>query len=195
MYLMFMFTINIGRGLHRFLRQPGRGPAGGRAGQLDARSGWPEWLVVPLADGVGGGLQVVATFIPIITCLYLFLSVLEDSGYMARAAFVMDRFMRSIGLPGKAFVPMIVGFGCNVPAVMATRTLEDPRERRLTMLMNPFMSCGARLPVYALFAAAFFPSQGQNLVFGLYLIGITGGGAHRADHDPHPACRRAAPAS
>jgi ferrous iron transport protein B len=115
---------------------------------------------------------VVATFIPIITALYLFLSVVEDSGYMARAAFVMDRFMRSIGLPGKAFVPMIVGFGCNVPAVMATRTLENDRERKLTILMNPFMSCGARLPVYVLFATAFFPQSGQNLVFGLYLIGI-----------------------
>ncbi|MEN8168307.1 MAG: ferrous iron transport protein B, partial [Pseudomonadota bacterium] len=132
----------------------------------------PDWLVVLLADGAGGGVQVVATFIPIITALYLFLSVVEDTGYMARAAFVMDRFMRSIGLPGKAFVPMIVGFGCNVPAVMATRTLESERERKLTILMNPFMSCGARLPVYALFAAAFFPANGQNLVFSLYLIGI-----------------------
>jgi ferrous iron transport protein B len=115
---------------------------------------------------------VVATFIPIIACLYLFLSALEDSGYMARAAFVMDRTMRSIGLPGKSFVPLIVGFGCNVPAVMATRTLENVRERKLTILMNPFMSCGARLPVYALFAAAFFPAHGQDLVFALYLIGI-----------------------
>ena len=91
---------------------------------------------------------------------------------MARAAFVMDKFMRYMGLPGKAFVPMIVGFGCTVPAVMATRTLENEQDRRLTMLMNPFMSCGARLPVYVLFAAAFFPTNGQNLVFGLYLIGI-----------------------
>ena len=125
----------------------------------------------------GGGFQVeiilprVATFIPIITALYLFLSAIEDSGYMARAAFVMDRFMRSIGLPGKAFVPLIVGFGCNVPAVMATRTLENERERKLTILMNPFMSCGARLPVYALFVAAFFPTNGQNLVFALYDLG------------------------
>jgi ferrous iron transport protein B len=172
MYLMFMFTINIGGAFIDFFD----GVAG--AIFVDALGGWmrslgtPEWLVMPLADGVGGGIQVVATFIPIITCLYLFLSILEDSGYMARAAFVMDRFMRTIGLPGKAFVPMIVGFGCNVPAVMATRTLENPRERRLTILMNPFMSCGARLPVYALFAAAFFPTNGQNLVFGLYLIGI-----------------------
>jgi ferrous iron transport protein B len=117
-------------------------------------------------------VQVVATFIPIVGFLFLFLSALEDSGYMARAAFVMDRFMRMIGLPGKSFVPMIVGFGCNVPAIMATRTLESRRDRILTNLMNPFMSCGARLPVYALFAAAFFPTGGQNRVFGLYLLGI-----------------------
>lgn len=172
MYLMFMFTINIGGAFIDFFD----GVAGALfvdgLGRLMAGMGASDWLVVLLANGAGGGLQVVATFIPIITCLYLFLSFLEDSGYMARAAFVMDRFMRAIGLPGKAFVPLIVGFGCNVPAVMATRTLENERERKLTILMNPFMSCGARLPVYALFAAAFFPTNGQNLVFGLYLIGI-----------------------
>ncbi len=172
MYLMFMFTINIGGAFIDFFD----GVAGALFvdgfGQILAWMGAPQWLVVLLADGAGGGLQVVATFIPIIACLYLFLSILEDSGYMARAAFVMDRFMRAIGLPGKAFVPLIVGFGCNVPAVMATRTLENERERKLTILMNPFMSCGARLPVYALFAAAFFPNNGQDLVFGLYLIGI-----------------------
>jgi len=173
MYLMFMFTINFGSAFIDFFD----GVAG--AIFVDGLGSWlrglavPEWLVFLVADGAGAGLQVVATFIPIIACLYLFLSVLEDSGYMARAAFVMDRLMRTIGLPGKAFVPMIVGFGCNVPAVLATRTLENPRERKLTVLMNPFMSCGARLPVYALFAAAFFPTHGQNLVFGLYLIGIT----------------------
>ncbi len=132
----------------------------------------PEWLRVLLANGLGGGIQTVATFIPIIGFLFLFLSFLEDSGYMARAAFVMDRFMRGVGLPGKSFVPLIVGFGCNVPAVMATRTLESRRDRLMTMAMAPFMSCGARLPVYALFAAAFFPSGGQNLVFLLYLVGI-----------------------
>jgi ferrous iron transport protein B len=172
MYLMFMFTINIGGAFIDFFDIL----AG--AVFVDGLGGWlrtlgtPEWLAVLLADGAGGGIQVVATFIPIIACLYLFLSILEDSGYMARAAFVMDRFMRTIGLPGKAFVPMIVGFGCNVPAVMATRTLENERERKLTILMNPFMSCGARLPVYVLFAAAFFPANGQNLVFALYIIGI-----------------------
>ncbi|MET0010055.1 MAG: Fe(2+) transporter permease subunit FeoB, partial [Candidatus Thiodiazotropha sp. 6PLUC4] len=172
MYLMFMFAINIGGAFIDFFD----GVAGALFvdgfGHLLASINVPQWLVVLLADGAGGGIQVVATFIPIITALYLFLSVVEDSGYMARAAFVMDRFMRSIGLPGKAFVPMIVGFGCNVPAVMATRTLESDRERKLTILMNPFMSCGARLPVYVLFAAAFFPQSGQNLVFSLYLIGI-----------------------
>jgi ferrous iron transport protein B len=172
MYLMFMFAINIGGAFIDFFD----GVAGAifvdGFGELMRSLGLPEWLIVLLANGAGGGIQVVATFIPIITALYLFLSVVEDSGYMARAAFVMDRFMRSIGLPGKAFVPMIVGFGCNVPAVMATRTLESERERKLTILMNPFMSCGARLPVYVLFAAAFFPTNGQNLVFGLYLIGI-----------------------
>ena len=172
MYLMFMFTINIGGAFVDFFD----GVAGAffvdGLGELLSAVGAPDWLRVLLADGIGGGLQVVATFIPIITGLYLFLSALEDSGYMARAAFVMDRFMRSIGLPGKAFVPLIVGFGCNVPAIMATRTLENVRERKLTILMNPFMSCGARLPVYVLFAAAFFPDNGQNLVFSLYLIGI-----------------------
>ena len=173
MYLMFMFTINIGGAFVDFFD----GVAG--AIFVDGFSsvlediGIPALLRVILANGLGGGIQIVATFIPIISALYLFLSAVEDSGYMARAAFVMDRFMRSIGLPGKAFVPLIVGFGCNVPAVMATRTLENERERKLTILMNPFMSCGARLPVYALFVAAFFPSNGQNLVFLLYLIGIT----------------------
>lgn len=172
MYLMFVFTINIGGAFIDFFD----GVAGAffvdGLGELMTGWGLPQWLVVILANGLGGGVQVVATFVPIITALYLFLSALEDSGYMARAAFVMDRAMRAIGLPGKAFVPLIVGFGCNVPAIMATRTLEDERERRLTILMNPFMSCGARLPVYVLFAAAFFPDNGQNLVFLLYLLGI-----------------------
>ncbi len=172
MYLMFLFTINFGGAFIDAFDGVAAALFVDGFGALLTAAGAPDWLRLLLADGIGGGIQVVATFIPIITCLYLFLSFLEDSGYMARAAFVMDRFMRGIGLPGKAFVPMIVGFGCNVPAVMATRTLENERERKLTILMNPFMSCGARLPVYVLFAAAFFPSNGQNLVFALYLIGI-----------------------
>ena len=172
MYLMFMFTINIGGAFIDFFDLTVGAVTVDGLGAWLTGIGAPDWVRVFLADGIGGGIQVVSTFIPIIACLYLFLSVLEDTGYMARAAFVMDRAMRTIGLPGKAFVPMIVGFGCNVPAVMATRTLENQRERKLTILMNPFMSCGARLPVYALFAAAFFPANGQNLVFLLYLIGI-----------------------
>jgi ferrous iron transport protein B len=132
----------------------------------------PVWLVTLIADGVGGGIQTVATFIPVIAALYLFLAALESSGYMSRAAFVLDKVMQKIGLPGKAFVPLVLGFGCNVPSIMATRTLDQERERKLAASMAPFMSCGARLPVYALFAAAFFPDSGQNVVFALYLLGI-----------------------
>nr|VFK18852.1 MAG: ferrous iron transport protein B [Candidatus Kentron sp. LPFa]VFK33322.1 MAG: ferrous iron transport protein B [Candidatus Kentron sp. LPFa] len=172
MYSMFMFTINLGSAFIDFFDQFVGVLLVDGLGALASSMGSPAWLTTLVANGIGGGIQVVATFIPIIGFLYLFLSVLEDSGYMARAAFVMDRFMRAIGLPGKSFVPMIVGFGCNVPAIMSTRTLENHRDRILTIMMNPFMSCGARLPVYALFGAAFFPVGGQNLVFGLYLIGI-----------------------
>jgi ferrous iron transport protein B len=131
-----------------------------------------EIIVTLLAQGVGGGITLVATFIPVIGFLYLCLSVLEDSGYMSRAAFVIDRAMSGIGLPGNAFVPLIVGFGCNVPAVMAARSLGRDSDRLMTIAMAPFMSCGARLTVYALFAAAFFQENGQNIVFGLYLLGI-----------------------
>ena len=172
MYLMFMFTINIGGAFIDFFDQAAAALVVDGFGAVLAGLGAPEWLNVLLAKGIGGGLQTVATFIPVIGFLYLFLSVLEDSGYMARAAFVMDRFMRWVGLPGKSFVPLIVGFGCNVPAIMATRTLEHRRDRLMTIAMAPFMSCGARLPVYVLFAAAFFPQGAQNVVFGLYLIGI-----------------------
>lgn len=132
----------------------------------------PEFLRVLLAEGIGGGIQTIATFIPPIFFMFLCLALLEDSGYMARAAFVMDRFMRVIGLPGKAFVPMLIGFGCNVPAIMATRTLDDQRDRIMTVMMNPFMSCGARMPVYALFVAIFFPDNGGVIIFALYMIGI-----------------------
>ena len=172
MYGMFMLTINVGGAFVDFFDQAvGALLVEGVTHWLAAWQ-WPEWIIFLLAQGLGSGVQVVATFIPIVGMLFLCLSFLEDSGYMARAAFVMDRAMRFVGLPGKSFVPMIVGFGCNVPAIMATRTLEKPRDRILTNLMNPFMSCGARLPVYALFAAAFFPHNGQNIVFALYLIGI-----------------------
>jgi len=172
MYLMFMVTINLGGAFIDFFDIfAGTIFVDGLGTWLSAM-GIPDWINAILSGGLGGGIQTIATFIPPIGFMFLCLSFLEDSGYMARAAFVMDRLMRVIGLPGKSFIPMLVGFGCNVPAIMATRTLENQRDRTLTIMMNPFMSCGARLPVYALFAAAFFPVGGQNLVFGLYLIGI-----------------------
>lgn len=172
MYAMFMFVINFGGAFIDFFDIFAGTVFVDGFGHLLNALGAPQWLVTILAGGLGGGIQTIATFIPPIGFMFLALSFLEDSGYMARAAFVMDRFMRFIGLPGKSFVPMLVGFGCNVPAIMATRTLETERDRTLTIMMNPFMSCGARLPVYALFAAAFFPVGGQNIVFLLYLLGI-----------------------
>jgi ferrous iron transport protein B len=172
MYLTFMFTINLGGAFIDFFDiAVGAIFVDGTTVLLNSFNA-PAWLIGILATGIGGGLQTVSTFIPPIGFMFLALAVLEGSGYMARAAFVMDRFMRMLGLPGKSFVPLLVGFGCNVPAIMATRTLENQRDRTLTIMMNPFMSCGARLPVYALFAAAFFPVGGQNVVFLLYLAGI-----------------------
>lgn len=171
MYLMFMFSINIGSAFIDVF-DIGVGAILVDGGHYLLDNHLPVWLVTVLADGLGGGIQTVATFIPVIACLYLFLSLLESSGYMARAAFVLDKVMQKIGLPGKAFVPLILGFGCNVPAIMATRTMDQERERKLSAAMAPFMSCGARLPVYTLFAAAFFPSSGQNVVFSLYILGI-----------------------
>jgi len=170
MYLLFMLAINVGGAFIDFFDLSAaallvEGPKAWLAGA-------PEWLLFLLADGIGAGIQLVLTFVPVIAALYLFLAILEESGYLSRAAVVSDRVMRAAGLPGKAFVPMVVGFGCNVPAVYATRVLERRRDRILATLMTPFMSCGARLPVYALFAAAFFPVGGQNVVFALYLIGI-----------------------
>jgi len=171
-YLVFMFTINLGGAFIDFFDILAGAIFVDGVGWLLSLVSAPEWLSVIIASGIGSGLQTVATFIPPVGFMFIALSILEDSGYMARAAFVMDRLMRSVGLSGKSFIPMLVGFGCNVPAIMATRTLENERDRLLTIMMNPFMSCGARLPVYALFAAVFFPSGGQNLVFLLYLIGI-----------------------
>ena len=171
MYLMFMFAINVGSAFIDFFDiSVGAVLVDGGHYLLDEHL--PIWFVTLLADGIGGGIQTVATFIPVIACLYLFLAVLESSGYMSRAAFVLDKVMQKVGLPGKAFVPLVLGFGCNVPSIMATRTLDQERERKLAASMAPFMSCGARLPVYALFAAAFFPQNGQNIVFALYLLGI-----------------------
>ncbi len=172
MYLVFAITINVGGPFIDFFD----GLCGtifvDGFGHLLQMMHTPDWAVAILAEGIGGGIQTVSTFIPPIFFIFLCLSFLEDSGYMSRAAFVMDHFLRTIGLPGKAFIPMLVGFGCNVPGIMATRTLESRRDRILAILMNPFMSCGARLPVYTLFAAAFFPQRGGVVIFGIYMIGI-----------------------
>jgi len=172
MYLMFTVAINLGAVFIDFFDILFGAIFVTASEQLLQALGLPLWLVVLLSQGLGGGIQLVATFIPVIGFLFLCLSVMEDSGYMARAAFVIDRLMIGIGLPGSAFVPLIVGFGCNVPAVMATRTLSKEEDRLMTIAMAPFMSCGARLTVYALFAAAFFKGNGQNIVFLLYLLGI-----------------------
>ncbi len=172
MYLLFVFAINFGGAFQDFFDIGSQTLFVDGFDYLFSKLGAPVWLTALLANGVGKGINTTITFIPVIGSMFLFLSLLEDSGYMARAAFVIDRFMRALGLPGKAFVPMIVGFGCNVPAVMGARTLENKRDRILTIMMTPFMSCGARLAIYAVFTAAFFPRGSQNVVFALYLSGI-----------------------
>ncbi len=172
MYAIFWATMSIGGAFTEFFEILFGTIFVDGFGYLLDNLGPPAWLTTILAGGLGAGIQTVATFIPIIFTMFLMLSLLEDSGYMARAAFVMDRFLRMLGLPGKAFVPLLVGFGCTVPAVMATRTLEHKKDRYLTVFMAPLMSCGARLPVYALFGAAFFGARAGNVVFSIYLAGI-----------------------
>ncbi|MDL2244519.1 ferrous iron transport protein B [Parabacteroides sp. OttesenSCG-928-J18] len=125
-----------------------------------------------LVDGIIGGVGGVIVFLPNILILYLFISFMEDSGYMARAAFIMDKIMHRMGLHGKSFIPLIMGFGCNVPAIMATRTIESRNSRMITMLVNPLMSCSARLPVYVLLAGAFFPKHAGAVLFSMYITGI-----------------------
>ncbi len=123
-------------------------------------------------DGVFAGVGSVLSFLPIIVVLFFFLSILEDTGYMARVAFVMDQLLRKIGLSGRSIVPMLIGFGCSVPAIMSTRTLASERDRRMTILLTPFMSCSAKIPIYAVFSAAFFPQAAPLVMIGLYLLGI-----------------------
>jgi len=172
MYLMFLLAINIGGALQPLFDVGSVAIFIHGLQWLGYTLHLPEWLTIFLAQGLGGGINTVLPLVPQIGMMYLFLSFLEDSGYMARAAFVMDRLMQALGLPGKSFVPLIVGFGCNVPSVMGARTLDAPRERLMTIMMAPFMSCGARLAIFAVFAAAFFGQQGALAVFSLYLLGI-----------------------
>ena len=172
MYFMFWFSIVVGGAFIDFFDLSFGTVFVDGFGQLLSSIGSPQWLIAILAGGVGAGVQTVSTFVPIIFSMFLMMSILEDSGYMARAAFIMDRFMNMIGLPGKSFVPMILGFGCSVPAVLATRTLDSKKDRIMSIFMIPFMSCGAKLPVYVLFAAIFFPERSGILVMSLYLAGI-----------------------
>ncbi|MEG0774789.1 ferrous iron transport protein B [Clostridium sp.] len=132
-----------------------------------------DWFKSLIIDGIIGGVGSVIVFLPIILALFLGITFLEDSGYMARAAFIMDKLMRKLGLSGKAFIPLIMGFGCSVPGIMAARTLESEKDRKLTSLILPFMSCNARLPVYGLFTAALFSANEALVIFGLYLLGIS----------------------
>ena len=173
MWLVFQFTANVSAPLLDWVDSVVTGPVArwtmALLGALGLGGTWVESLAV---DGVIAGVGGVLVFVPVLMTLYLAIAVLEDSGYMARAAFVMDRVMRALGLHGKSFLPLLVGFGCNVPAVYATRTLENERDRKLTGFLATFMSCGARLPVYVVFGAAFFGAQAGQLAFSLYLVGI-----------------------
>ena len=165
MYGVFQFTFTLSGPLMNWIDAG----FGWLAEQASGVGGWPGSL---LADGIIGGVGSVLVFIPPIFLLFIALAILEDCGYLARAAFIMDRMMHKIGLHGRSFIPMLLGFGCNIPAIMATRTIENPRDRLTTILINPLMSCGARLPIYILLAAAFFTAYQGLVIFSMYAIGI-----------------------
>ncbi len=173
MYLVFSVTTGVSGAFLDWIDATMGGPvthlARALLGAVGLGGTWVEGLVV---DGVLVGVGTVLAFLPVLLSLYVALGILEDSGYMARAAFVMDRAMRAVGLPGKSFLPLLVGFGCNVPGVYATRTIDGERSRLRTGLLVPFMSCGARLPVYVLVAAALFPRRGGLVVLAMYLLGL-----------------------
>lgn len=172
MLLIFFLTFNVlGAPLQELL---GQGIDGVTAGidQLMQQSHVSPLLRSLVVDGICVGVGSVLSFLPIIVLLFFFLSILEDSGYMARVAFVMDKLLRKIGLSGRSFVPMLIGFGCSVPAIMATRTLSSDRDRKLTIILTPFMSCSAKLPIYGMITAAFFPHNSGVVMFSIYLIGI-----------------------
>ncbi len=170
LYLVFLFTFN---GSGPFIDWTDgfiNGYIGKWTGIILSKS--PPWLTSLIVDGIIGGVGLVLSFVPLMFFLYFFLALLEESGYMARVAFVMDKLMKGIGLHGKSFVPMVIGFGCNVPAIYATRALEDEKARKITALLIPYMSCGARLPIYALFTAVFFRHGQAGVVLSLYVFGI-----------------------
>lgn len=168
MWALFQLTFAIGNPIIEWLEELVALAAEAAANNL------PDSLLGSLiADGIIGGVGGVVVFLPVILLLFLGIAILEASGYMSRAAFLMDKIMHKVGLHGKSFVPMLIGFGCSIPAIMATRTLENPKDRLVTMLITPLMSCGAKLPVYTLLIAAFFPREiAGNILFSIYIIGI-----------------------
>lgn len=172
MFTVFQLTFTIGEDL---LGESVAGlieALGGFAETLLINISAPELLTSFVSDGIFGGVGAVVEFVPLIVTLYFFMGILEDTGYMARAAYVMDGVMRKLGLHGKTFISMIIGFGCNVPGIMSTRTLENKKDRMIAILINPFMSCGAKIPIYMIFIAAFFPNSGGIVLFSLYFLGI-----------------------
>jgi ferrous iron transport protein B len=171
MYLMFEITFTAARPLVGFMDEL-FSSFGEWIALLLTDINTPSWIISLINKGVITGIGSVLVFVPNIFLLFAFLSILEDTGYMARAAFLADKFMHKLGLHGKSMLPLIIGFGCNVPAIMATRTLGNEKDRLLTILMIPFMSCSARLPIYMLFVSAFFPAHQGLIIFSLYLFGI-----------------------
>ena len=172
MAMVFWLTFNvIGAGLQSLLEMGIEAVGSAVSSGLQAMN-VNEVLHSLIMDGIFNGVGSVLSFLPIIVTLFFFLSLMEDSGYIARVAFVMDKLLRKIGLSGRSIVPMLIGFGCTVPGVMATRTLPSERDRKMTILLTPFMSCSAKLPIYAFFAAAFFPGHGAVIMIALYLLGI-----------------------
>lgn len=173
MWLVFQFTANVSAPYVDWIDATFSGPISRWSLDLLKAAGLDYvWLNSLVADGLIAGVGSVLTFVPVLACLFLAIAVLEDTGYMARAAFVMDRTMRLFGLHGKSFLPLLVGFGCSVPAVYATRILDNPRERKITAFLTTFMSCGARLPVYVLFGSLFFGADAGGFIFAMYLVGI-----------------------
>ena len=172
MWIMFKLTFDLSKPFADWVGEMIGGPVKHQTEALMGLIHAPDWTVSLVTDGALAGSGNVLSFVPMIFAMMFFITFLEGSGYMARAAFVMDRAMHSIGLHGKSFIPMLLGFGCNVPAIYATRTLENPRDKALTALLVPLMSCGARLPVYVVFIGAFFPAHGGSVLWSLYMMGI-----------------------
>jgi ferrous iron transport protein B len=175
MGLVFYLTFNVVGAFLQNLLQMGIDALGGRVSALLEQAGASGWIRSLVSDAIFGGVGTVLSFVPLIVVLFFFLSILEDSGYMARVAFVMDKPLRKIGLSGRSIVPMLVGFGCTVPGVMASRTLPSERDRKMTILLTPFMSCSAKVPIYVFLSVLFFPKHAGLVVVLLYLMGILTG--------------------